>query len=908
VTSSFLSPLKLIDILVAETKEWAITTGKLNAQELFEKLAAATREHEVDSIVNSIKGRVKWKPINDDYSNRRAISLLSKDSLSALSERNYNSQDHVGIKELLLRGIDPLDKSKSPKSINELGEICFGLKGGSLGADFETRLELSYHVLNFAEGDKDDVALSILDDGEGIEPARIEETILSIGKSAKAGLPFTHGQWGHGGSGSYVFCGDKGYTLIATRKHPDLQPGCPVGFTLVREVPANETIEGWNQAPYFEYMVDLDGKIFTVPAQEPQFPTDLKLPSTFRFGCWIKMFHYDLPSKGQINGVALKTKLDLLVMKPLLPVRIVECRSDVYKTDANTALAYGILNRYSSPRDELKKTIMINTRTGLKERFGVQSIDVYVLQHKNTLTEIMKNKKTDKDFEDYARTPVNMHYVDRANAISFTVSGQLNFGISQVRLQSSTNFRSLYEYMLVHVDLTKMPGSIRAKVIPSSRQGRFDTPAGRQLEQLIFEELKADPELGELDQEYEMLDAVGAARPEQLSKLAQKFSRIARVFKEGGLPLHRLKRRRRTNKQPFVGKDVPEILTIQGTNETIEVERGLPSDGSPSRVLLRTDAKNGYLTKGGGQLLMNNPQGLIVVQHPLHDGRLPLSIRRDPGESIPNDGVLLSIAMTRPNLSPLAVSLRFKLYDPQEGSKRLIEIQPGAAMGTAPDPFIPQEFILRVGYEVKWKNSDYDPHAFIIIDADEDKEVARFSKPIMPGEMGTWKPEREGMYQYHDTNNPDLIGMIHVLPRKEDRETSANPPSIIYVTQDGRTVDGHGTRSWTEDGDWTENKVVRLNKPGSVKSMTINLDYIGFVEYRDNMKPKEVPKLHMVIGRDFVTLVCAADQTLFNYYKDRDSMPDEYDAILDSSARGIAEVLPTLILEVRDVDIPSQEQ
>jgi hypothetical protein len=185
-------------------------------------------------------------------------------------------------------------------------------------------------------------------------------------------------------------------------------------------------------------------------------------------------------------------------MKPLLPVRIVECRSDVYKTDANTALAYGILNRYSSPRDELKKTIMINTRTGLKERFGVQSIDVYVLQHKNTLTEIMKNKKTDKDFEDYARTPVNMHYVDRANAISFTVSGQLNFGISQVRLQSSTNFRSLYEYMLVHVDLTKMPGSIRAKVIPSSRQGRFDTPAGRQLEQLIFEELKADPELGAL--------------------------------------------------------------------------------------------------------------------------------------------------------------------------------------------------------------------------------------------------------------------------------------------------------------------------------------------------------------------------------------------------------------------------
>ncbi|MGH9878228.1 MAG: hypothetical protein ACRD5H_11365, partial [Nitrososphaerales archaeon] len=436
---------------MVDAKEWAVATGKVSAQELFDKLSLATRESEIDAIMRSLKGRAKWKPINGDYGNRRSISLLSKDSLSALSERNYNSQDHVGIKELLLRGIDPLDRAKAPKSMTELGEICFGLRGGSLGSDFETRKELSYHVINFAQGDKDDAALSVLDDGEGIEPARMEETILSIGKSAKAGLPFTHGHWGHGGSGSYVFCGERGYTFIAARKHPDLQPECPIGFTLVREVPADEMIAGWNQAPYMEYMVDADGKIFTIPPEEPKFPDELKLPSTFRFGCWIKMFHYDLPSKGQINGVALKTKLDLLVMRPMLPVRVVECRSDVYKTDANTAFAYGILNRFSSPRDELKKTVSISARIGLEERFGVQSIDVYVIQHKNILTDIMKKKKT-QEFDDYVRTPTNMHYVDKTNAISFTVSGQLNFGISQVRVQSSTNFRSLYEYMLVHVD------------------------------------------------------------------------------------------------------------------------------------------------------------------------------------------------------------------------------------------------------------------------------------------------------------------------------------------------------------------------------------------------------------------------------------------------------------------------
>lgn len=870
-------------------------------------LASAIRENEVDVIVKSLKGRVKWKPINGDYGNRRAISLLSKDSISALSERNYNSQDHVGIKELLLKGVDPLDKTKAPRSIAELGELCFGLKGGSLGADLETRVELSYHVINFAEGDKDDIALSVLDDGEGIEPARMEETILSIGKSTKAGLPFTHGQWGHGGSGSYVFCGERGYTFIATRRHPDLQPDSPIGFTLVREVPADEMITGWNQAPYMEYMTDIDGKIFKIPAQEPTFPKKLNLPAAFSFGCWIKMFHYDLPSKGQVNGVALKTKLDLLVMRPLLPVRVVECRSDVYKTDSYSALAYGVLNRFTSPREELKATVKIDTRIGLKERFGVQSIDVYVFQHKNVLTDMMKSKKAEKEFDSFARTPVNMHYVDKSNAIAFTVSGQLNFGISQVRLQSSTNFRSLYDYMLVHVDLTKMPPSIRAKVIPSSRQGRFDTEAGRALEQLITEELKGNPQLGEMDQDYEMLDTVGASRPEQLAKLARKYSRIARVFREGGIPINRLRRRRRTRKEPFAGKDIPEFLAIQGTTQTIEVERGLPSDGSPARVLLVTNARDGYLTRGGGQLLMNNPPGLIIVQHPLHDGRVPLSVRRETSETIPEEGILLSIAMTRPNLSPLVVSLRYKLFDPQEGSKRLIEIQPGAAMGTAPEPFIPQEFILRLGYEVRWKNSDYEPHAFIIIDPEAEREVTRFEKAIMPGKILFWKPEREGLYQYHDMTNPDLVGLIHVLPKKEERENSANPPSIIYVTQDGRTLDGHSTKSWAEDGDWSENKVIRLNNPGNVKSMAINMDYVGFVEYRDNLKPKEIPKLHVVIGREFVALVCAADQMLHKYYKDTDTLPDEYYAIIDSSARGIAEVLPTLMLEVRDSEMDNIE-
>src|SRR5437870_6943581 len=126
----------------------------------------------------------------------------------------------------------------------------------------------------------------------------------------------------------------------------------------------------------------------------------------------------------------------------------------------------------------------------------------------------------------------------------------------------------------------------------------------------------------------------------------------------------------------------------------------------------KTKENIGNLTMVAGQLMTNFPDGLIVITHPLHDGKLAISFRREPAETIPAEGVLLSVAITRPGKSPLSISLRYKLYDPQEVGRRVIEIMPGAAIGTAPMSFSPEEFTIRVGYEVKWKNSDYEAHAF----------------------------------------------------------------------------------------------------------------------------------------------------------------------------------------------------
>src|SRR5205823_13754057 len=127
---------------------------------------------------------------------------------------------------------------------------------------------------------------------------------------------------------------------------------------------------------YMQYLVETDDKILTVPPQEPQLPKDLKLPQSFQFGCWVKMFDYQLPEKGVISGKALKKYLDLLVVTPILPVRLTECRSHLYDVKGNeSAYAYGVLNKYSEEPDVIKKIVSIDTKIGLKQKYGIRAIE-----------------------------------------------------------------------------------------------------------------------------------------------------------------------------------------------------------------------------------------------------------------------------------------------------------------------------------------------------------------------------------------------------------------------------------------------------------------------------------------------------------------------------------------------------
>ena len=68
----------------------------------------------------------------------------------------------------------------------------------------------------------------------GQHPEKFDDTFLSLVRGNKNKIMFVQGKYNMGGSGSIVFCGKKGYQLIASKKYDGTGL---FGFTIIREHP-----------------------------------------------------------------------------------------------------------------------------------------------------------------------------------------------------------------------------------------------------------------------------------------------------------------------------------------------------------------------------------------------------------------------------------------------------------------------------------------------------------------------------------------------------------------------------------------------------------------------------------------------------------------------------------------------
>ena len=196
----------------------------------------------------------------------------------------------------------------------------------------------------YATGTKSRPCLSFYDAGEGRLPQDFPTTFCSLvygtdEGSYKGAVPFVQGQFNMGGTGVLPFCGEgRKLQLIVSRAPTDVvATPHEWGFTILCFFASKSD-------PSWKYLIGSDGKVLTagyepiglVPkigakSGEVCAPRERAVAS----GTLIKMYDYKAP-RSNICGELFR-KLEEYLIKPSLPLRLVECRPE-YKANvmANT--------------------------------------------------------------------------------------------------------------------------------------------------------------------------------------------------------------------------------------------------------------------------------------------------------------------------------------------------------------------------------------------------------------------------------------------------------------------------------------------------------------------------------------------------------------------------------------------
>lgn len=836
-----------------------------SSQKLFNQLMACSNEDEVKKIVDESQKEksIKWRPFADKLDNLATIQNQAKDPVGALVEKATNSIDAVILKASKQTGIQP-------RSMQEAMNKFFGISSDVLASRSKELKEHLNHIVILAEGRKERPTISIIDDGEGIDPILMPKTILGLGNSNKENIPFVQGIYGQGGSGVLPFCGSSEkqyhYMFVAARTHPELtknKKGSPIGFSLVRLSP-NENVPPKRRLLYYEYMTDSNGDVLTIPPQEIDF-RHLKLQKKMVFGCIVKLFDYQLeqPSYTTFN---LRSKFELKLVKPALPVWFIDSRREY--ASAQPQAAYGALAiRSKSPIIRQRFFIQCNL-----SEYGVSKIEIIVFKHKSET--------------DAGVTPQQNRRVDPNQVVIFSVNGQVHFGLGRSWFQRNVKMGYISKYLIVHVDLSHIDRVMRTALLSTDRQNAIKTEAYRRLVERVASELKANPTLQRLEKSYASLDYSDVNQNELLRKVVASNRDLIRFFNQGSVVLPGS--RGSPKIAEYVGVEPPTIFKVEGNDSPI-VERHIPSDGRQLRIVLVTNATDEYMSDGRGRILASQHPELELSIHNTERGRTSVTASIKEGYALSEGGIDVLFSLTRQGLSPLSVTVTMKPYEQETVGPKLITIMPGAAKGSSPVPVSPPVFKTRQGFSVKWFNDDYVNHELQVEQIDT-REVVFTSGIIEPSKILSWKTPVDippGEYLYRSLRFENVFGRLHIMPKKRDSEPSIQLPQVVFLTKDGRNA----TEKW--DNDWNEKRAVEAIRQGSdIKELKVNLDYTAFVDYRDINGPESEVKVRNYLQTYFAIEAVAVDKRIWENGADGGG---DTDSLFEQTMAGIADVIIPLM-------------
>jgi len=262
-------------------------------------------------------GMLHWVPVGRDRGNAGRIQLAG-DPYNPSAERLVNGMEAI---IELMRRTELLENPEAPmpQSPREAVERYFRLPRLDMiprtkdkehrRALEETLRDVRRQLILRLEFDKKlkEFAVEIRDRGIGQPPARIHETLLSLGRTDKAEKPYLIGVFGQGGSSTYAA---SKYSLVVSRRPAQFLDGTPdgIGWTIVKKV-----IPKGRRDPYYAYLASLpDGRV-------PSIAIDNSRVNEFAPGTLFRHIGYDFGRQGSAVARTLFYALNHVLFNPVLP-------------------------------------------------------------------------------------------------------------------------------------------------------------------------------------------------------------------------------------------------------------------------------------------------------------------------------------------------------------------------------------------------------------------------------------------------------------------------------------------------------------------------------------------------------------------------------------------------------------
>lgn len=304
---------------------------------LLDLLGAETEAEAVAALEKRglLKDGPRWRALGNMPNNQSVVHAQQSTPGAALVEKFTNGIDAILLRRCRAAGIDPREP-QAPQGMAAAVQTFFGDLSSKTTQQIRTLAD--ENLVLYATGTKSRPSLSFYDAGEGQLPWDFSNTFCSLiyGSTEgayKGAVPFVQGRFNMGGTGVLPFCGGRKLQLIVSRRPADVaKTPHEWGFTIFCFFPSKSS-------PSWKYLIGPDGSVLTAGSQPLGLAPKLGAKSGevcapreryVQHGTLIKMYDYQAP-KSNICGELFK-KLDDYLLKPALPLRIIECRPE-YKAN-----------------------------------------------------------------------------------------------------------------------------------------------------------------------------------------------------------------------------------------------------------------------------------------------------------------------------------------------------------------------------------------------------------------------------------------------------------------------------------------------------------------------------------------------------------------------------------------------